>query len=81
MSVNHQVLDFFTESSSSDEDLVKDVVAKLKKQGQLSVETVGQILNAMSDNLNSQSSTAEQRKVTVLIYRQNLTLLFLEICT
>lgn len=81
MSVNHQVLDFLTDSSSSDEDLVKDIVAKLKKQGQLSVETVGQILNAMSDNLNSQSSTAEQRKVTVLIYRQNFTLLFLEICT
>lgn len=81
MSVNHQVLDFFTDSSSSDEDLVKDIVAKLKKQGQLLVETVGQILNAMSDNLNSQSSTAEQRKVTVLIYRQNFSLLFLEICT
>lgn len=43
-------------------------MAKLKKQGQLSVETVGQILNAMSDNLNNQSSNAEQKKVTMFIY-------------
>lgn len=55
------------DSSSSDNDLVEHIVAKLKKQGQLSVETVGQILNAVSDNLTSQSSNDEQRKVTVFI--------------
>lgn len=76
MSLNHQVLDLSTNSSSSDDDLVEDIVAKLTKQGRLSVETVGQILNAMSDNLNSQSSNAGQQKVTVFIYRQNFTLLF-----
>lgn len=72
MSINHQVLDFSTNSSSSDHDFVKDIVAKLKKQGQLSVETVGQILNATSDNLNSQSSNAEQQKVTALSLKMHL---------
>lgn len=76
MSLNHQVLDLSTNSSSSDDDLVEDIVAKLTKQGRLSVETVGQILNAMSDNLNSQSSNAGKQKVTVFIYRENFTLLF-----
>lgn len=77
MSVNDQVLDFSTDSSSSDDDLVKDIVAKLKKQGQLSVETVGQIFSVVSNDLNSQSSNAEQQKVTVFVRRQNLTLLVL----
>lgn len=72
MSVNHQVRDFSTHSSSSDQDLAKEIVAKLKKQGQLSVETVGQLLNTMSDNLNSQSSNAEQRKVTLSIQAKPL---------
>lgn len=63
MSVNHQVMDSLTDSSSSDEDLVKDVVAKLKKQGQLSGETAGQIFSAASN----QSSTAERQKVTAHI--------------
>lgn len=80
MSLNHQVLDLSTNSSSSDDDLVEDIVAKLTKQGRLSVETVGQILNAMSDNLNSQSSNSGQQKVTALPFcltsRQNFTLLF-----
>lgn len=78
MSVNHQVRDFPTDTS--DEDLVKDIVAKLKKQGQLSLETVGQILNTVSDNLNSQSSNADQQKVTLFTHRQNFSLLFLSRC-
>lgn len=52
-------------------------MAKLKKQGQLSLETVGQILNTVSDSLNSQSSNAEQQKVTLFTHRQNFSLLFL----
>lgn len=77
MSVNHQVLDFSTDSSSSDDDLVEDIVAKLKKQGQFLVESVGEIIKVMSDGINSQSSNAEQQKVTVFICRQSYTLLFL----
>lgn len=81
MSVNRQVLDFSTDSSSSDDDIVKDIVVKLKKQGRLSVETVGQILNAVSDNQNNQSTNAEQPKVSVFIYKQIFLLLFLWRCT
>lgn len=64
MSVNPQVLDIFTDSSSSDDDLVKDIVAKLKKQGQLSGETVGWIYRAVSDSVYNLSSNARRQKVT-----------------
>lgn len=61
-----QVLDFPTDSGSSDDDLVKDIMAKLKKQGQLSGETVARVF-AVSDNLNKQSSNADRRKVTAVM--------------
>lgn len=80
MSVNPQVLDVFADSSSSDDDLVKDIVAKLKKQGQLSGETVGWIHSAVSDSLNNQSSNARRQKVIVFIYTQYSALPFLSRC-
>lgn len=61
-----QVLDFPTDSGSSDDDLVKHITAKLTKQGQLSRETVARVF-AVSDNLNNQSSNADWRKVTDII--------------
>lgn len=67
MSVNPKVLDLPTDSGFSDDDLVKNIVAKLKKQGQLSGETVGRIFRAVSDNLNNHSSNSEGRKVTAAI--------------
>lgn len=66
MPVIPQVLDFPTDSGSSDDNLVKIIMAKLKKQGQLSGETVGRIF-AVSDNLNNQSSNADRRKVTAVM--------------
>lgn len=66
MPVIPQVLDFPTDSGSSDDDLVKDIMAKLTKQGQLSEETVAQVF-AVSDNLNNQSSNAGRRKVTAVM--------------
>ncbi|XP_056899463.1 polycystic kidney disease protein 1-like 2 [Takifugu flavidus] len=64
--ITTQVLDFLTDSGSSDDDLVKNITAKLKKQGQLSGETVAQIF-AVSDNLNNQSSNADRRKLRQLL--------------
>lgn len=66
MAVIPQVLDFPTDSGSSDDDLFKNIMAKLKKQGQLSGETVAQVF-AVSDNLNNQSSNADRRKVTAVM--------------
>lgn len=66
MAVIYQVLDFPTDSGSSDDDLFKNIMAKLKKQGQLSGETVAQVF-AVSDNLNNQSSNADRRKVTAVM--------------
>lgn len=65
MPVIPQVLDFPTDSSSSDDDLVKYIMAKLNKQGQLSGETVARVF-AVSENLNNQSSNADRRKVTAI---------------
>lgn len=66
MPVIPQVLDFPTDSGSSDDDLFRNIMAKLKKQGQLSGETVAQVF-AVSDNLNNQSSNADRRKVTAVM--------------
>lgn len=66
MPVTPQVLDFPTDSGSSDDDLFRNIMAKLKKQGQLSGETVAQVF-AVSDNLNNQSSNADRRKVTAVM--------------
>lgn len=66
MPVIPQVLDFLKDSGSSDDDLVKNITAKLKKQGQLSGETVARIF-AVSDNVNNQSSNADRRKVTAVM--------------
>lgn len=67
MPVILQVLDFPTDSGSSDDDLVKDIMAKLKKQGQQSGETVARVF-AVSKNLNNESSNADRRKVTALMF-------------
>lgn len=72
MALYPQVLDSSDDSSSLVDDLeatVGNAVAELKKQGLLSGDTVGQLLNSVSDKLNSQSDEskkAERQKVNLL---------------